>query len=185
MDTVVAKILIGVDEKGYMYPDTTHRPDVCPVCRNRVKDVPNLDYRVKRKTCDFLVTYDHYFIVSRQFKDFCELNKYQNLEFTQLTYSKDFFIITVNNIFPLDYVRRKTKFINLRECCGNYDEIIGASPAFKREDYSLMSDDFIFRTEYRFASYAFKNYNIIIGMQTMQKLEKAKLKGLYYDNVFL
>lgn len=185
METIVAKSLIGVDEKGYMYQHSTQRPDVCPVCKNRIKDVPNLDYKVKRKTCDFLVTYDHYFIVSKEFKDFCELNEYENLEFTQLNYSKDFFVITIKSIFPLDYDRRKTKFINYRECCGSYDEIIGANPAFNKEDYPLTSNDFIFRSEYRFASYAFKNYDIIIGLETMQKLKKAQMKGLYYDNVFL
>lgn len=184
METVIAKSLIGVDEKGYMYQHSTQRPDVCPICKNRIKDVPNLDYKVKRKTCDFLVTYDHYFIVSKKFKDFCELNKYENLKFVQLNCSKYFFIF-IKNIFRLDYDRRKTRFINYRECCGSYDEIIGANPAFNKEDYPLTSDDFIFRSEYRFASYAFKNYDIIIGLETMQKLKKAQMKGLYYDDIFL
>lgn len=184
MDTVVAKILIGGDEKGYMYPHSTLRPDVCPVCKNRIKDVPNLEYKVKRKSSDVIVTYDHYTIVSDRFKDFCEQNKYENLVFTKLINSEGYFF-EVNNIFPLDYVRRNTRFINYRECCGSYDEIIGASPAFKKEDFLLYTDDFIYRTEFRFASYAFKGYNIIVGLETMKKLKEAKLRGLYYDNVFL
>ncbi len=184
MNTVIAKILGGVDEMGYMYSHMTDRQDICPICKNRITDIPNLEYKVKKKSSDFLATYDHYFIVSQKFKDFCELNKYENLEFTQLAYSKDFFSIRINNIFPLDYVRRKTKFINYRECCGSYDEIIGATPAFNKEDCSLISNDFIFRTEYRFGSYAFKHYNIIIGLETIKKLKESNLKGLLYDNVY-
>ena len=55
MDTVVAKILIGGDENGYMYPHSSLRPDVCPVCKNRIKDVPNLGYKVKRKSRGLIV----------------------------------------------------------------------------------------------------------------------------------
>ncbi len=185
MDTVVAKILIGGDENGYMYPHSSLRPDVCPVCKNRIKDVPNLGYKVKRKSSDVIVTHDHYTIVSERFKDFCVENNYDNLVFTKLIKSEGYYFFEVNSIFPLDYVRINTRFINYRECCGSYDEIIGVEPAFKKEDFLLISDDFIYRTEHRFASYAFKHYNIIVGLRTMRKLKEAKLRGLYYDNVYL
>ena len=38
METVVAKIIFGVGEDGFVY-GSKDRPDVCPVCGNRIKDV--------------------------------------------------------------------------------------------------------------------------------------------------
>ena len=52
--------------------------------RNRIADIANLDYKVKNKKGNFLGTYDHYIIVSQKFKDFCEENHYEGLEFIQL-----------------------------------------------------------------------------------------------------
>lgn len=184
MDTVVAKILNGSDENGYMYKHITIRPDVCPICKNRIEDVPNLSYKVKKKHLDFIVTYDHYTIVSQKFKDFCDVNKYQGLEFIPLLKSEGFYCFKANNVFELDYERRKTKFIKYNDCCGSFDETIGATPAHLKNGNSIISNDFIYRSEYRFASYAGKDYLTIIGLNTMKRMKQAKFKGLYYDNVF-
>lgn len=88
------------------------------------------------------------------------------------------------DVFDLDYERRKTKFIKHNDCCGSFDETIGATPAYLKNGISIISNDFIYRSEYRFASYADKGYLTIIGLDTMGKMKQAKMKSLYYDNVF-
>ena len=45
---MVAKIIVGTDEKGFVYPKVQERTDICPICKNRIADVANLDYKVKR-----------------------------------------------------------------------------------------------------------------------------------------
>lgn len=154
METVIAVKLSGIDENGYMYPHATVRPDVCSICKNRIKDVPNLAYKVKKKHANLLATYDDYLIVSQKMKDFCELNQYEDVEFIALPESSGFYYFTVHKVYELDYEKQKTKFINYRNCCGNYDEIIGSS-FFTKKGFSMETDDFIRRTEFRFASYAF------------------------------
>lgn len=182
MDTVVAKILVGGDENGYMYPNSTIRPDVCPVYKNRIRDVPNLSYKVRKKTADFLATYDHYTIVSERFKNFCEQNKYEGLEFIALPKSQNFYYFTAYSIYKLD-PQRFLKFLNYRDCCGSYDEIISPRLCTKKDFYTR-KDDFIYRTEFRFGSYSFKNYRFVVGLETMSRLKQAKMKGLYYEDVF-
>ena len=43
---MVAKIIVGTDEKGFVYPKVQERTDICPICKNRIADVANLDYTV-------------------------------------------------------------------------------------------------------------------------------------------
>ncbi|KGL56030.1 hypothetical protein HQ50_03255 [Porphyromonas sp. COT-052 OH4946] len=100
METVVAKIIFGVGEDGFVY-GSKDRPDVCPVCGNRIKDVYDLHYRLNRKST-FMYTYDGYNIVSQPFKDFCDANGYQGLSFTELTHYPGYYFFSVENVFELD-----------------------------------------------------------------------------------
>ena len=178
---MVAKIIVGTDEKGFVYPKVQERTDICPICKNRIADVANLDYKVKNKKGNFLGTYDHYIIVSQKFKDFCEENHYEGLEFIQLPKSPMFYYFIVHNIYELDY--KESLFLNYRDCCGSYDEIVRI-PRYCKQDFYMDTDDFICRSEYRFASFSNKSYLIVVGLETADKLKKAGFKNIYFDNVY-
>lgn len=182
METVVAKI-ISVPDTEYMY-DNENRPGICPVCHNTLEKIPDIHYKVAKKRADILLTYDGYYIVTEKFKEFCKENKYSNITFTKLADSAGYYFFMPHEIYKLDYIHRKTRFLNKRECCGSYDEIIGATPAYKLSSFSTQSDDFINRSEYFFGTKGCKEPLIIIGIKTQQKMKVAGLKGISYNNVY-
>jgi hypothetical protein len=182
MDTVVAKILIGSDEKSFM--QAKNQSHICLRCGTLLSYKINKDFVLKKKSVDLLYTYDHYCIVSQQFYSFCVNNRYENLKFIELPKTNGFFFFQPENVFDLDSERRKIQFINHCDLCNNYQEVIGASPAYAKLDLDVPSD-FIYRSNYIFGSKERKNPLIIIGLETEQKMKKDKLKGLYFDNVYL
>ena len=182
MDTLVAHFLIGGDEHGFMHDSTDDRPDICPICKNRIKDVPNPNYKLKSRR-NMVTTYDHYTIVSEQFREFCLSNGYANIHFTELIKCKGYYIIDVEKVCYLDEKRGHTQFIRHRNCCGSYDEVISPSMYLSKEN-NFLSNDFICRSYYSYGSFYYKLYKIIIGLETKQKMIKANLKGIYYGNIF-
>lgn len=182
METVVAKI-ISMPDIEYMY-DNENRPGTCPICHNTLEKIPDVHYKVEKKRADILCTYDGYCIVTEKFKEFCNENKYPNITFIALTDSIGYYFFMPHDIYKLDYIHRKTQFLNKRECCGSYDEIIGATPAYKLSSFSTESDDFINRSEYLFGTKGCKDPLIIIGLKTQQKMKAFGLKGIDYKNVY-
>ena len=182
METVVAKT-ISVPDIEYMY-DNENRPGTCPVCHNTLEKIPDIHYKVAKKKADILLTYDGYYIVTEKFKAFCKENKYSNVCFTKLTDSTGYYFFMPQDIYILDYIHRKTRFLNKRECCGSYDEIIGATPAYKLSSFSTESNDFINRSDYYFGTKGCKDPLIIIGLETEQKMKAFGIKGVSYINVY-
>ena len=181
MEKIVAKVLFGSDA-DYMY-EYNSCPGTCPVCGNRLSDIPNPLFRLRKKKGDVFGTYDMYQIVSSKFKMFCEEQGYPNLSFLELESSKGFYIFNPNEIYRLDYHRRKVQFLNKRECCGSYDEIQGQI-AYKEKGWIFQDTDFIRRTEYSFGSYRSKCPMIIVGLETAAKMKQYGISGIYFRNVF-
>lgn len=184
MDTVVAYNLIGGDEYGYMYDSIDIRPDICSICKNRIKDVPDPYYKVKKKGT-YVTTYDHYDIVSEQFRKFCIENNYQNLRFTELVRSKGYYVLEVGEVVYLDEVRGHIEFVNHRDCCGSYDEIICPPLYVSKDRNPPLPKDFIARSYYRYGSFNRKSPVLLVGVETKRKMKEYPLKGLYFRKLFL
>jgi hypothetical protein len=179
----VAKIIFGSD-LDYMY-DNESRPGLCPVCHNTIKKIPDLMYRVTKRKPDLMHTYDGFCIVSEKFKGFCIEREYPNLTFIALVKSKGFYYFEPHDIYGLDYARRKVQFITKRDCCGNYDEVIGATPGYKSKDFDIGTNDFVCRAEYFFGSHGRKGPLIIIGLETVKAMKEYGLRGIYFDDIYL
>ena len=182
-EKVIAKYLSGKDAE-YMYETCEETPGTCPVCNNRLEDVINMSYKIRKKRWDMYDTYDCFCIVTETFKRFCEENDYPDLTFIQITTSPGFYYFMPEGIFKVDDVRSKVKFMNKRECCGSYDEIICSRPFYKSPDFILQTDDFILRTNHRFGSFQMKTQLVIIGLKTMRKMQDYGIKGIYFHNVY-
>ena len=74
-------------------------------------------------------------------------------------------------------------FLNYRDCCGSYDETV-ITPRYCKQDFYMDTDDFICRSEYRFASFSNKSYLTVVGLETADKLKKAGFKNIYFTNVY-
>lgn len=181
---LVAHVIYGYDI-NHMYEDSKTRPGTCPVCHNTMEKIPDLIYKISRRKGDMFYTYDGFSIVSERFKCFCDERGYPDLTFVALTKSKGFYFFMPQRIYKLDYIRRKVEFIDKRDCCGCYDEVIGATPAYKDPDFFMESNDFICRSEWDFGSYGQKSPLIIAGLDTVSAMKAYGLKGMYYDKVYL
>ena len=179
---VVAKYIGGYDI-GYMYQSPSLMPGLCDVCHNRLEDVPNMAYKIRKKKGDMFCTYDHYCIVTEKFKTFCDENHYPGLKFTAITASPGFYHFMPTIVYKLDSVRSEIRFRNRRECCGAYDEV-QHSDLFTQEGFSMPNDDFICRSEYLFGSFTKKGPSIIIGLLTMRKMKSYGLRGICYFDVY-
>lgn len=180
---MVAKIL-GYYDMDHMYPNKFDNPGLCPVCHNTIEQIPDVMYKVCKKKGDVFCTYDGFTIVTEKFKQFCEDRKYPHLIFTPLVKSPGYYFFLPQDIYKLDYERRQVKFIDKRDCCGCYDEVIGATPGYKARGFSMPTDDFICRAEYLFASYGSKGPLIIVGLETAAEMKKNGLKGISFDKIF-
>ena len=178
METVVAKIIFGVDEDGFVY-GSKDRPDVCPVCGNRIKDVYDLHYRLNRKST-FMYTYDGYNIVSQPFKDFCDANGYTGLSFTELTHYPGYYFFSAGNVFEL--APDKMDCSGHHDCCDSADSL--ALPLKKKkEGFQIGSNDFICRSDVRFGDKGKKFFLIIVGLETEKKMKEFRLKKIHYVKV--
>jgi hypothetical protein len=132
-----------------------------------------------------MYTYDEFCIVSEKFKSFCVERKYPNLTFIALVKSKGFYYFEPHDIYGLDYVRRKVRFITKRDCCGNYDEIIGTAPSYKSKDFDIGTNDFVCCSEYLFGSNGRKSPLIIIGLETVKAMKEYGLRGICFSDIYL
>ncbi len=180
---IVAKEFGGYD-MDHMYPNKYDNPGLCPVCHNTIEQIPNMMYKVRKRKGDMFCTYDGFTIVTEKFKQFCEERKYPHLIFTPFVKSPGYYFFLPQDIYQLDYERRHVKFIDRRDCCGCYDEVIGATPGYKARSFSMPTNDFICRAEYLFASYGGKGPVLIAGLDTAVEMKKYGLKGIYFHDIF-
>ena len=68
---ICAKVLDGPD-MDFLYDSKEVMLGRCPICGNKVEDIPNLSSKIKRRRGNFFNTQDGFQLVSQQFKDFCE-----------------------------------------------------------------------------------------------------------------
>jgi hypothetical protein len=182
--SVVAKRLSVNDADEYMYEDNRHRIDCCPTCHNTLSKIPNKDAEISIKRWDIACTYDGYIVVSDKFRLFCKHRHYPDLTFSPLPKSNGLYFFEPKGIFELDYEQYGTKYINKRDCCGTYDEIIGP-PVIKSKDFLVnKSNDFIMKAKYYFGSYEKKGVVIIVGTETANIMKAAGLKGIYFHDIY-
>jgi hypothetical protein len=90
--------------------------------------------------------------------------------------------LLVDRVVSFDAKSRRTRFINCCAVCGNYDEVIGATPAYLEVPGPL--EDGIFRSDLLFGSGNAKHPLIIVGLETKERLEGAGLKGLLFREAY-
>lgn len=181
---IVAK-RISCYDAPHMWDDTDVRPGLCPICHNVLEQIPNLLYKVRKtKSRDIVCTFDGFLIVSQKFKNFCDENGYEDITFVRFFKSPKFYFFLPNRIYPLDYVRMKTQFIEYHECCGQYDAVIGCCDLYRRLVDCIKGNDFICRADYFFAGLFNKHPVVIIGTETLDKMIKYGLSGFYCHDVY-
>lgn len=178
---VKAKILLGYDNKSYMYSKPNY-PHCCESCHYPTKQVVNPAFHLVKRTQDVSYTYDLYLIVSEKFKLFCETRKYKNLIFHPIEKEPRFFFCESSKIIPLDYQRREVMFIDKCELCDRYAEVIGATPSFVLSD-TIIEEKSFYRSEFDFGSYEHKSPLVIVSLDVAEELSKQKFRGICLKDV--
>lgn len=135
----------------------------CPECDSYVgaeEFVPQLDLRQCK--LDFCFTCDGQLLVSQRGMACLSQHCSTPLRFATVDESAGFHSLSVESKVAFDYVRRKTKFERKCPVCGNYESIVGATPAF-----ILRSDKVhemgMYRTDICFGSGREKSPIIVVG----------------------
>ena len=179
---IIAKTLTELDENKSMHKGLP--PNTCPVCQSPLSREINPDFIAARIGTPIRSTYDGYCIVTEEFRKFCTENNYPNLVFEELPKSPGYYCFSPLDIFPLDPVRRKVEFYPTCPTCGESGGIYGATPAYKAENFTLPSNDFIYRSDLEFGDKGKRSPLIIIGVETGIKMKKTGLKSIYLGDVY-
>lgn len=144
-------------------------------------NIVNPNFKIKNKKGNVGCTYDGFSIVSELFKQFCEKEKYNGLEFYSLPSTPGYYWFKIHNAVEFDAVARETQFLNYNEPCKGYEEIIGATPVCLKNKTPLT--DGFFRTDIFFGSFAGKSPVYLVGDVTMSKLKAAGFKEISFEKI--
>jgi hypothetical protein len=170
---IIGYNLDGQDNDTYMFRDNSPLPK-CEGCGYRLDFSPtNRKYVLKKCKDAISATYDGQTIISKAFKEFCELNEYLGIKFGAFENDPNHFHLTLTHIVKFDSIRRKTRFEKLCPQCGNYESIVGATPVYLLVDKSL--EDGFYRSDLIFASGNEKHPLTLVGIETKAKLIAAGL----------
>jgi len=165
---------------GYRVDFFPHNPNY--VFKKTFKPVSMEDVIISKKTTALSATYDGQWIVSKEFKKFCLQQGYKGLKFERFPEDTEHFQLIILPQVKFDVVRRETRFLNRCHVCGNYAEVIGATPAFLQVSEPLA--DGFYSSDLLFGSGDGKHPLIIVGMETKAKLTAAKFKGLDFEPAY-
>lgn len=179
---ILGYYISGQDNDSYLN-DAFYEKNICD-CIDFVKnrqDFINKDFKIKKTKFDFSYTYDGALIASKRFKDFCEDNSLDNIDFYQLNSQIGFYLVKVNQIVKFDTERRDTRFLELSNSCGEYNEVIGATPIYLKDNIELKNG--FYRTDIEFGRGSAKAPLILVDKEGFKLLKKVNFKGLSGEEV--
>lgn len=181
-----------------MYERASIAVPKCPVCGYRTElfpHNPNYAFRKSFKPVyleDMTIsnektacseTYDCQWIVSWNFKLFCEEQKYEGLTFLDFVKDKWHFHLIVNHEIKIDLVADEgpMRYEKLCPACQKY-EWIGPPPKFFQVNGPLA--DGFYRSDLIFGDAHGRHPLTLIGIETMKKLKAMKFKALTYQPIY-
>lgn len=129
---------------------------------------------------DISTTYDGVVIVSPRFRKVVEEAGLTGLAFGEL--GGGYAVLRATRRVAFDSNGRKTRFENQCRECGNYQSVVGATPAFLMPPVEVDPKEFVW-TDIEFGSGDEKSPLLLCGDEAAKVLRKAKLKGLDFAEV--
>ncbi len=172
--------IIDPDMNAYMLSDI--ELNACAKYSNIYDlNIVNPNFKVPKRAKNISTTYEGYTIVSEKFKTFCEVEKYEGLEFVTLPSSPEYYWFKVHNILEYDTDARLTRFLNYNEECNGYEEIIGITPVCLKTKFLL--EDKFYRTNICAGSFVNKSPMYMVGEKTKEKLKEAGFKEIFFEKI--
>jgi hypothetical protein len=170
-------ILSADDNDLYFF---RNRTDVrrCPVCRQLTnkweEDVASVPLTPPPRN-DISYSYDGVLVVSPRFRATMAEGGASGLAFRPL--QAGFFAARSVHTVPFDAARRKTRFEKRCGVCGEFESVVGATPAFLRPGAHVPDNGFV-RTDLEFGSNDEKGPVELCGDDIARRLQDANLSGL-------
>ncbi len=179
---ILGYYLQGQDNDSYLNADLYEKniSECLDFIRNREKYISD-EFKIKKMKYEFSYTYDGALIVSRRFMDLCKKIGIKGINFFQLKNQQELFLIKVINTVEFDCNRRNTQFLEFNESCGEYKEVVGASPVCLKENQLL--DPGFYRTNIEFGRGYAKSPLLLVDTNTYNLIKKEKFKGLYGEKI--
>lgn len=181
---ILGYVVTGPDNDSYML-DGIDLPETitCHACGLLLNfEYHNPDLKLRRPTFDLSHCYDLGVIVSLRLKEFYGRYNYTGARFSTFHASQNYYQFFIDNKIELDAVKRKVQFNKKCKHCNQYKEIIGAVPAFLKDEKSI--PDGFFASDLLFGSGNNRNPIIMVGVETRQKLLTEKIKGLWFEPIY-
>jgi hypothetical protein len=158
---------------------------LCPECDSCLNPlfVPKHLKVNRSKKYDICYTHDLRTLFSERLVDFLknELGCKEDFYSIETEFSRLFYCFP-KVVVPFDCEKRQTRFINRCSSCEGFKEIIGATPAFVKQENLLGSG--LFRTNISFGSGRSKHHLLIIGSEWMAVLRSMKFRGMAFHEVY-
>lgn len=154
---------------------------ICPHCDSVIGEIElsEVVFEPKIKKYDVSYSYDGVLIANSKFKKICESMKLRNIIFQTVNNDLGLYAMSVNKVVKFDFEARKTRFVNPCDLCGNFESIVGATPAFLLEDLPKENIE-IYKTDIEFGSGRNKHSLLVVNEVTKKALEATEIKGLRF-----
>ncbi|MFD1000489.1 hypothetical protein ACFQ21_14285 [Ohtaekwangia kribbensis] len=181
---ILGYVVTGPDNDSYMLDGVNlSEAGICHACGLLLNfEYHNPDLKLRRATFDLSHCYDLGIIVSLRFKEFCIRHDYTGIRFSDFRALQNNYQLFIDNKIELDVIKRKIQFIKKCKHCHRYKEVIGATPAFLKNEEPIPNG--FFASDLLFGSDNSKNPIMIVGSETREKLQTERIKGLWFEPIY-
>lgn len=181
-EQIIGEAVSGHENGGRFFSKTAPSSLFCAACDSLLDSTyrpTNIDVRT---SLDFSTTEDGATVCSHAFVAFCREHEIRGIDFDAV-HGKDriYYVPKASRVLDFDAKRRETKFIKKCPKCGNYSEVIGATPVFLRNG-QLPPIGFSL-TDLSFGSGRRKRPLFLIDCETASLLRRSRLRGMSFKSV--
>lgn len=169
-------------------PDMSGRSESCirrcDICGEMLRkwEEPLSNLSITRKRLDIGSTYDGITIVTARFRDACHRGGLSGIEYRPLPNEPGLFAIRPVRSVEYDPAKRGTRFINYCSACGSYESVVGATPVYLKDGFSVAPQELV-RTDIEFGSNDNKSPLVLCGTAAAEVLRAEHLNGLELEEV--
>lgn len=157
---------------------------LCPKCQTCINpDYYPEEIKIHRsKKYDVSYTWDLRTLFSQRFSDFCKSEFDLDITEKKIScYTGDLYYYVPPSILEYDAIERKTKFLKKCDVCGNFEEVIGATPVFLKSKEKIK--DGFHRSDLEFSGRSSKHPLLFVSVGYYEILRKQKFRGLYFEEI--
>lgn len=181
-------VLWAADNDCYWIPELKDPRYCCPICASKLsRSIENPDFYLKKKNYDISITYDGFLIASDKFvtalKKVFMNNIFECVPIkADKRYRGNYFKVEFRDILEIDQEKAVPEFGSVCSSCGQFEHVVGARGYYL---HGAPLGAGIFRTDIEFGSGFEKSPAIVVGVDSVEMLKVAGLKGVSLDPVFV